>query len=459
MTQSFDTVIKGGHVVLRNEVRKLDIGIKDGVIATLAETLDGSADSIIQAEGATVVPGMIDIHVHLNEPGLAEWEGIPTGTAALAAGGCTTCFDMPLNGLPPTTTTEALALKESLAKDRSRVDYAFWGGLVPGNLEQLEPLAKQGVVGYKAFLSAAGGKQEGAFREVDDTTLYAGMAEIARLGKILALHAESEQIVSALAAHTIASGRESALDYARSRPVYAEVEAVKRALFYARLTGCALHFVHISTPEAVEEIRLARAAGQDVTLETCPHYLVLTEEAMTNIGPLAKCAPPLRSAREQEGLWQALGRGEIDMITSDHSPCPPDMKTASSWFEIWGGISGAQSSLELLLGEGHVRRGLPLPLLCRALATHPAGRFGLHPRKGEIAVGADADVAIVEFAPYVLERGQLFDRHKQNPYVGRTMECRVKQTVLRGTVVYDWERGFAGSPQGLLLREERRVTI
>lgn len=459
MSQSFDTVIKGGQVVLKNEVKRLDIGIQNGVIAALAETLDGPAESIIQAEGAVAVPGMIDIHVHLNEPGLAEWEGIPTGTAALAAGGCTTCFDMPLNGLPPTTTTEALALKESLAKDRSRVDYAFWGGLVPGNLEQLEPLAKQGVVGYKAFLSAAGGKQEGAFREVDDATLYAGMAEIARLGKILALHAESEQIVSAMTAHMTASGRVSALDYARSRPVYAEVEAVKRALFYAAQTGCALHFVHISTPEAVEEIRLARLAGQDVTLETCPHYLVLTEDDMTGIGPLAKCAPPLRSGKEQEGLWQALGRGEIDMITSDHSPCPPDMKEASSWFEIWGGISGAQSSLELLLGEGHVRRGLPLPLLCRALSTHPAERFGLHPRKGEIAVGADADVALVEFAPYVLERGHLFDRHKQSPYAGRTLDCRVKQTVLRGKVVYEKTRGFAGASQGLLLAKAHRVSV
>ncbi|MDF2937650.1 MAG: allantoinase [Paenibacillaceae bacterium] len=445
--------------MLRNEVRRLDIGIQNGIIAALAETLDSPAEHIIQAEGAVVVPGMIDIHVHLNEPGLAEWEGIPTGTAALAAGGCTTCFDMPLNGLPPTTTTEALALKEGLAKDRSRVDYGFWGGLVPGNLEQLEPLAEQGVVGYKAFLSAAGGKQEGAFREVDDATLYAGMAEIARLGKILALHAESEQIVSAMTAHMIRSGRVSALDYARSRPVYAEVEAVKRALFYARQTGCALHFVHISTPEAVEEIRLARLSGQDVTLETCPHYLVLTEDDMTSIGPLAKCAPPLRSGKEQEGLWQALAREEIDMITSDHSPCPPEMKEASSWFEIWGGISGAQSSLELLLGEGHVRRGLPLPLLCRALATNPAERFGLYSRKGEIALGMDADLALVEFAPYLLEKKQLFDRHKQNPYTGRTMECRVLQTMLRGKVIYDQKLEFCGAPQGLQLRKTHRVSV
>lgn len=448
MPQQYDTVLKGGQVVLKDEVRKLDIGIRDGVIAALSEELNEPAAETIPAHGAFIVPGMIDTHVHLNEPGLETWEGIPTGTAALAAGGCTTCFDMPLNGLPPTTTVEALAMKTALAKDRANIDYAFWGGLVPGNLPQLAPLAEAGVVGYKAFLSAAGGKQEGAFREVDDVTLYEGMAEIARLGKILALHAESEQIVSALAAHKLQSGQTSASDYAASRPVYAEVEAVKRALFYGRETGCALHFVHISTPEAVEEIRLARLAGQDVTLETCPHYLLLTAEAMNEIGPLAKCAPPLRSEREKEGLWKALADGHIDMITSDHSPCPPEMKQSANWFEIWGGISGAQSSLELLLGEGHARRGLPLPLLCRLLAANPAARFGLHPRKGEIAVGADADLVLVEFAPYRLEKSHLFDRHKQNPYAGRRMDCQVTRTFLRGRTVYDRKQGLACPAKG-----------
>ncbi|MNO20426.1 Allantoinase [compost metagenome] len=439
MTTHYDTVIHGGRIVLYDRVEQLDIGIEGGVIAALG--IDGfasSADEKIDATGLVVVPGMIDAHVHLNEPGLDDWEGISSGTAALAAGGCTSCIDMPLNGLPPTTTVAALKTKRGLFEGRSHTDYAFWGGLVPGNLAQLAPLAAEGAVGFKAFMSAAGGKQEGAFREVDDVTLYEGMKEIARLGKILALHSESEQIVAALTADKKRNGQLSARDYLESRPVYAEVEAVKRALFYSRITGCSLHFVHISSPEAVEHIRQARQEGQDVTLESCPHYLILTENALDEIGPLAKCAPPLRSEIEREGLWDAIERGHIDMITSDHSPCPPELKASFDWFEIWGGISGAQSSLELLLGEGYSRRGLALPLLCRMLSTHPARRFGLS-AKGEIALGRDADLALVDFTPYRLEHEHLLDRHKQNPYVGREIDCRVKHTLLRGRTVYDLE--------------------
>ncbi|MEC0140299.1 allantoinase AllB [Paenibacillus macerans] len=444
----YDTVIRGGQVVLPDRVLPLDIGIKDGVIAALDVTGLATAEEKIDAAGLVVVPGMIDAHVHLNEPGLADWEGVPTGTSALAAGGCTTCIDMPLNGLPPTTTVDALTAKQALFHGRSYTDYAFWGGLVPGNLEQLAPLAAAGAIGYKAFMSAAGGKQEGAFREADDLTLYEGMREIARLGKILALHAESEQITSALAAHKRRAGQCSARAYLESRPVYAEVEAVKRALFYAKLTDCSLHFVHISSPEAAEFIRQARLEGQDVTLETCPHYLILTEDDLEEIGPLAKCAPPLRSAKEREGLWDLIENGCIDMITSDHSPCPPELKASADWFAVWGGISGAQSSLELLLGEGHVRRSLELPLLCRMLSANPARRFGLAPAKGAIAPEADADLALVDFTPYRLKREHLLDRHKHNPYVGKEFGCRVVRTLVRGKTVYDTRRNMTGPAYG-----------
>lgn len=449
----YDTVIRGGQVVLADRVLPLDIGIQDGRIAALEVTGLATADEQIDATGQVVVPGMIDAHVHLNEPGLDDWEGVPSGTSALAAGGCTTCIDMPLNGLPPTTTVEALQAKLALFERRSYIDYAFWGGLVPGNLPQLAPLSDGGVIGYKAFMSAAGGKQEGAFREADDLTLYEGMSHIARLDRILALHAESEQITAALTAAQLRSGAHSAQAYLASRPVYAEVEAVKRALFYARLTGCALHFVHISSPEAAELIVQARLEGQDVTLETCPHYLVWTAEELDSIGPLAKCAPPLRSQQDQEGLWKLIGSGAIDMITSDHSPCPPELKDSSDWFAIWGGISGAQSSLELLLGEGHVRRGLELPLLCRLLSSNPARRFGLAPAKGAIAPGADADLALVDFTAYRLQREHLLDRHRHNPYVGRQMYCRVTRTLVRGKTVYDLEHQVAGAPLGQPARQ------
>ncbi|GCL73022.1 allantoinase [Paenibacillus naphthalenovorans] len=453
MAAEFDVVIKGGHIVGYDRIERMDIGIAGGVITCIQETIAESARMEIDARGQVAVPGMIDVHVHLNEPGLGNWEGIPSGSAALAAGGCTTYFDMPLNCLPPTTTVAALKEKLELAKQRSCIDYAFWGGLVPGNVEQLAPLAEAGVIGFKAFLSAAGGKQEGAFREVDDRTLYQGMREIARLGKILALHAESEPIISALAAEKQSKGLVSAKDYLHSRPIYAEFEAVRRALYYAELTGCALHFVHISSPAAVMEIRTAKRAGLNVTLETCPHYLMLTGDAMEEIGALAKCAPPLRTEEELEGLWEAIRQGDIDMISSDHSPCPPELKVSDNWFDIWGGISGAQSSLELFLGEGYVRRDIPLPLLCRMLSTHPARRFGLHSTKGEIRPGADADLAIVDFsAPYVLQKEHLYDRHKHNPYVGKQMECRVKYTLVRGQLVYDWQSGITNPKDGRWLR-------
>lgn len=339
-----------------------------------------------------------------------------------------------------------------MAKHRSFVDYAFWGGLVPGNLEQLAPLAEAGVIGYKAFMSEAGGKQEGAFREVDEETLFSGMIKIAEQGKILALHAESDPVIRAIASYRQGRGMTSARDYLDSRPVYAETEAVRRGLYLARLAGCPLHFVHISSPEAVEIIQDAKRSGMDVSLETCPHYLMLTEQALNEIGPRAKCAPPLRTEKEREGLWQAVSKGDIDMISSDHSPCLPEWKQSDDWFEIWGGIAGAQSSLEIVLGEGHVCRGIELPLLCRLLATNPARRFGLYPKKGVIAEGADADLVMVDFStPYELEIGHLHDRHKLNPYVGNTMYCRVEKTLLRGIQVYDRKSGFNESPQGRML--------
>ncbi|WP_199617622.1 allantoinase [Paenibacillus alkalitolerans] len=438
-----DTVITNGLVVLKDEVARLDIGIAGGAVAKLERTIAEDSAVVLDAGGQIIIPGMIDVHVHLNEPGLGDWEGIPTGSSALAAGGCTTYFDMPLNCLPPTTTEEFLEMKKRLAKGRSVTDYAFWGGLVPGNLKDLADLAESGVIGYKAFMSAAGGKQEGAFREVDDITLFRGMEEIARLGKILALHAESEAMIGALADAKLRKGRTSAGDYLETRPPAAELEAVERALFYAEQTGCPLHFVHISTPAAVTAISKMKAAGLDVTLETCPHYLVMTEDALEEVGALAKCAPPLRSKEEQDGLWQAIASGELDMISSDHSPCPPELKESPNWFEIWGGISGAQHSVELMLSEGYCKRKIPLPALCRLLAANPARRFGLYPKKGEIRIGADADFAFIDFSKsYILERKHLYDRHRQSPYVGRRLDCRVTQTMVRGKTVYLRDSGI-----------------
>ncbi|UJF32711.1 allantoinase [Paenibacillus hexagrammi] len=437
--EQFELIVRGGMVVLSNEVRPADIGIRNGKIAAVVDDLTSrsQAAQVYDASGLYIMPGMIDAHVHLNEPALGHWEGFETGSAALAAGGCTTYIDMPLNGVPPTVRLEALEKKLALADGVSAVDFALWGGLVPGNVERLAELAEAGVIGFKAFMSCPGGEGEDIFAEVDELTLYEGMKEIARLGKVLALHAESEPIVSKLAKEAVAAGKRGAMDFVNSRPVLAELEAVNRALFFAELTGCALHFVHISSSEAVELISSAKARGMNVTVETCPHYLTLTLEDVVRLGAVAKCAPPLRSSEEQERLWAAVRAGKIDIIASDHSPCPTSMKDGDM-FEAWGGISGAQSSLELMLDEGHVRRGIPLPELSKWLSLNPAKRFGLYPRKGEIAIGMEADLAIIDMGEsYTLASSDLLQRHKHSPYIGRSLGCRVKATMVRGNVVYE----------------------
>ncbi|MEK3883158.1 allantoinase AllB [Paenibacillus sp. PL2-23] len=452
-SEKFDLVIRGGSVVLKDVVGVMDIGIKDGRIVEIGALGDVPDAIEFDATGLTVMAGMVDAHVHLNEPGLGDWEGFRTGTAALAAGGVTTYIDMPLNGLPPTVTVAALEQKLAAARSSSYVDFALWGGLVPGKLEHLAPLREAGVAGYKAFMSTAGGPGEDAFREVDDYTLLEGMKRIAAEGKVLALHAESEPIVSKLAEEMRVAGRVSAGDYTASRPIIAELEAVNRALFYAEQTGCALHFVHISSEAGVRAIESAKRRGLDVTLETCPHYLKLTDASLATKGAAAKCAPPLRSAEEQEKLWRAVTEGCVDMIASDHSPCPEEMKAGDDIFAAWGGIAGAQSSMELMIGEGHVKRGIPLTKLTRMLSLEPARRFGLSSRKGEIRIGADADLALLDLnAGYVLEREGLYHKHKHSPYIGETMHCAIQATISRGRVIYNRRTGIEGEPEGEWLR-------
>ncbi|MCL6458240.1 MAG: allantoinase AllB, partial [Gorillibacterium sp.] len=428
--------------------------IYQGKITGIAERLEIPVDcEVLDASGQVIMPGMVDVHVHFNEPALGDWEGFTSGSVALAAGGCTTYVDMPLNGQPPTTTLDALKLKSRIAEGSSLVDYAFWGGLVPGNLDSLEALADAGVVGFKAFMSNPGGEGEDIFRQVDDETLFAGMKRIAAIGGILALHAENEPIVSRLAAEAQAQGRTGARDFAASRPAAAELAAVLQALAYAEQTGCALHFVHISSHLSVEAIERAKLQGLDVTLETCPHYLILTTDDMERLGPVAKCAPPLRSKLEQEQLWMKVTTGQIDLIASDHSPCPTTLKQNDDWFQAWGGISGAQSSLELIVGVGHLQRGMPLTLVAQLLATAPAKRFGLYPRKGVIALGADADLAIVDLNhSYTLSAEQLHYRHNHSPYIGRKFDCRVTTTLCRGQIVYQLGKGPIGNSKGMAIQ-------
>jgi len=445
----YDLIVRHGTLVTTTGMRSADLAVADGRIVAIAPDLDGASKEEIDASGLHVFPGVIDAHLHFNEPGRTHWEGFATGTRALVAGGTTTCFDMPLNSTPPTIDVENFDRKCAAAQAASLVDFALWGGLVPGNLDRLDELAERGVVGFKAFMSNSGIAD---FPAVDDLTLYEGMARAAKLGRIVAVHAENEQITSGLARRAIAQGRTGIRDYLASRPVLAELEAIQRAILFAQETGCPLHIVHVSSGRGVSLVVEAQARGINVSCETCPHYLVLTEDDVERIGAVAKCAPPIRSRAEQEALWRQLFAGNIPIVVSDHSPAPADMKASPDFFQVWGGISGCQSLLPLLLTEGYHRRQLPLTTIAAVTAENTARRFGIWPDKGALAIGADADMALVDLhQASTLQATDLFYRHQHSPYVGRRLHGRVVRTIVRGRTVF-LEGTFATTPAGRLIK-------
>jgi allantoinase len=444
-----DLLIRGARLASGEQV---DIGVRDGVIVALGPALQAGAAPGAAAEldagGLLALPGGVDPHVHFNEPGArSHWEGWATGSAAAAAGGVTTVIEMPLNADPPTTTVEAFDAKLAVAQRRSHVDFGLWGGVVPGNLAELEPLAARGVIGFKAFMSASGVPD---FPAADAGTLLAAMRVIAQLRLPLLLHAESDEITRALADRAAAEGRRTMRDYLATRPAVAEAEAVARALELAHATGCALHIVHISTARAVALIAHARAEGVDVSCEVTPHHLLLDEQDAIRLGAVAKCAPPLRPRAEPEALWELLRERRIAFVASDHSPAPPELKDEVDLLSSWGGIAGVQSTLELLLTEERVAQEL-IPELTAAAA---ARRFGLA-RKGQLRVGADADLVLVERgAARTLSRGELRCHHRLSPYVGRTLTARVRHTLLRGEPA-----GPAWPPRGRLQKPSRQTSL
>ncbi len=429
----YDLIIRSGTVVQRSDVATRSIGIVDGAIADVEPELAGDATTEIDAEGLYVLPGAIDAHVHFNEPGRTEWEGIATGSAALAAGGGTCFFDMPLNSAPPTLDARSFDLKRSAAERQSVTDFGLWGGLVPGDPDRLDELAERGVVGFKAFMSASGIPD---FERADDATLLDGMARAAALSLPIAVHAENDTITSVLAERAIAGGRTARRDYLDSRPVVAELEAIGRAVLFAEETGCSLHIVHVSSGRGVAVVAEARRRGVNVTCETCPHYLVLTEEDLERLGAEAKCAPPLRSRAELDELWRHVLAGRVDLIASDHSPAPPTMKTSDNFFDVWGGIAGCQSMLSLLLTEGHYARKASLSHMTNLVTRAVADRFKI-PGKGRIESGYDADLVLVDLDnPTPLRPQDLFYRHPISPYLGRPVHGLVRRTLVRGRTVF-----------------------
>ena len=426
-----DMLIRGGAVVTAGAVIDADVAIDGERIVAVGDAADDAREEI-DATGLHVFPGMIDPHVHFNEPGRTAWEGFASGTAALAAGGGTCFFDMPLNSDPPLLDAAAFDAKLAAASAQSRTDFALWGGLTPDSLDHMSAMAERGVVGFKAFMCDSGIPE---FARADDATLERGMARAAELRLPVAVHAEREATIARWTTELTAEGRRDARAFIQSRPIEAEVQAVDVAMSIAKQTGCRLHVVHVSSAEAANRIRVAREQeGVDVSAETCGHYWTLTDADYLRLGPMAKCAPPLREALEVEKLWSVLSSGCFAFVASDHSPCPAEMKAeADDAFAAWGGIAGVQSTRSLLMSRAPL---LDSPTIARLTATAVADRFRLK-SKGEVAAGFDADLTLVDVeATYTLTRDMLFDRHRLSPYVGRTLRGVVRQTLVRGRWVY-----------------------
>lgn len=428
---STTTSLKSRRVVFPEETRPATLLIKDGVIESI-EAYDHPADKDYGEKA--ILPGVIDPHVHFNDPGRAHWEGWRTGTLAALAGGVTTVVDMPLNCIPSTVDLSSIWAKRVSTSGQLYCDVGFWGGAVPGNSGDIKTLVGAGALGLKCFLSDPGTEE---FSNLDYDGLEKAMRAIAEVDSVLLVHAEWP---SALLEADPALDPFSYQAWLSTRPVEAERQAIRKVVELSRKTGCRCHIVHVSTPEVLDELE-----GTRVTCETCAHYLVFSAEEIEDRDTRFKCAPPIREQKHQDGLWKALAEGKIQMITSDHSPCPPDLKT-ENFLESWGGIAGVQMLLSASW-TGAEKRGYSLTQLARWLSSEPAKLAGLQDQ-GALEVGKLANLVVFDpEAEFHCET--LFHRHGGSPYQGRTWKGVVEATYLRGLHAY--HEGAAGPPQGRLI--------
>ncbi|HTB74761.1 MAG TPA: allantoinase AllB [Polyangiaceae bacterium] len=432
--------LKGQRVVQPHRVGPAVVLVRDGIIDdVVAEAPPGVP--VIDVGSLAISPGVVDCHVHMNEPGRTEWEGFETATRAAAAGGVTTVVDMPLNSVPVTTTRAALDAKLAASEGRCWVDVGFWGGVVPDNTRDLAGLAEGGVLGCKAFLVHSGIDD---FPNATERDLAEAMPVLREHGLPLLAHAELD-----LGAEVTESSPRAYRGYLQSRPPSWEDEAVRLLVGLCRRTRCPVHIVHLSSASSIPVLRQARSEGLPITVETCPHYLCLEAESIPDGATLFKCAPPIRDHANREALWEGLFEGVIDFVITDHSPCTPALKLAESgdFHRAWGGIASLQLGLPAVWTEAR-RRGANLPQLAAWMSAGPASFAGLARRKGRIAPGFDADLVVWDpDASFVPESDQLFFRHKVSPYLGTPLTGRVHQTILRGVPVFDGT-GHPAGPVG-----------
>jgi len=439
------------RVVTPDEIKPAAVLVEDGRILDVVPLNQLPAEISVKDFGkAAILPGLVDSHVHIDEPGRTEWEGFSTATRAAAAGGYTLLVDMPLNCLPPTTSAAALEEKRRAANGQCHVDWMPWGGVVSDNQEQIESLAAAGVPGFKCFLIHPG---IDGFTMVNERELRAALPHVARTGLPLLVHAELPGPVDAATEKLAGADWSKYATYLRSRPDEAELSAIQLMISLCREYRFRLHIVHLATSQALELLGAAKVEGLPVSVETCPHYLHFSSDKIPDGQTLFKCAPPIRSRENREKLWHGLREGVIDLVATDHSPCPPEMKRLSerSFRTAWGGIASLSLALPVMWTEANAR-GFTLSDISRWMAEGPAHFAGCETRKGRLAKGFDADFVVFEpEAEFIAAEEHLHYRHRVSPYLGEKLRGVVKATYLRGNCIFaDGE--FPGESGGCELR-------
>jgi len=448
--ESLDLIIRSHRVVTPETIEPASVHIRDSIIVALAGWDEAPSHvALVDAGDAVVMPGLVDTHVHVNEPGRTQWEGFATATRGAAAGGVTTLVDMPLNSIPPTTTQAGLAAKRAAAQGQCWIDVAFWGGVVPGNTPELAFLLAAGVRGFKCFLVPSGVEE---FSHVTEANLREAMPELSARGSVLLVHAEVPEPIENAAASLVGSNPQDYQTFLRSRPRASENEAVALMVRLCRETRARVHIVHLSSADTLPLLRAARDEGLPLTVETCPHYLTFAAEEIPDGATRYKCCPPVRERENREQLWGALKEGVIDMVVSDHSPCTPALKLEETgdFLQAWGGIAALQFALPVMW-TGAQARGFGLRQLTQWMSGAPAQLAGLDKRKGRLARGYDADIVVWHpEKEFKVVPEDIHFRHKTTPYTGMNLRGVVEATYVRGIKVY-WQGQFAANAPGALL--------